>query len=100
RLAPGIDQVCDVREGELARNRPAVTEGDRARRHDVPGIPPCGVLRGAFHRATALPWTIRPALAARVAQLDAWGRPVRPDHLGDPCQRRDEAVIPQAEIAQ
>ncbi len=98
RLPPGRDEVLHLRRLQRPRHRPALAMGDRARRHWRPGIPILD-LGAALERAIAFPGTARARLAAGMAELDAGDRILLLDEAGDAAKRRDELVIPDAEIA-
>ena len=98
RLAVFLDQLLDVTDRQFARLKIAVALRDRARADDLPLL--AAIDTGmALHLLAAFPRQLVARLAPRVAELDADRRAVRLAEVDDALQRRDELVLPQAEVA-
>jgi hypothetical protein len=99
RLAPGLHQVLHLAALQRFRYRPFLAVCDRARRNRRPCVPVVDIGR-PLQRPVALPRPGGARLAAGMAELDSRRRILLLDEFDEAAQRLDEAVIPDAEIAE
>jgi hypothetical protein len=98
RLPPSLHQVLDLTAFQRPRHRPFLAVGDRGRRNRAPLVPVIN-FRCSLQRPVAFPGPAGARLAPGVSELDTGGRALLPDELHQAAQRRDEGIVPDAEIA-
>ena len=94
RRLEGVDDRVDGRDVEGPGDRAPLVERDRAGADHGPAP-----RLGRREPGPAVPGDVAARLASGVGELDARDRPLAVDEPGDPGQRLDVSVVPDAEVA-
>src|SRR5215467_15569175 len=89
RLAPGLDKLADLGARQGARRGIAFGGGERAWRHQFPGLPIIDFRRG-LERGAAFPGAQAARLPAGMAELDAWHGGMALDEFRASSEPRNE----------